>query len=253
MMKNLKLNLKDRVVFISGANRGIGKAIAIELLDRGAKKVYAGTRNMSSMEEAKKTYGDKLVPVQLDVTDEESIAKAAESASDVEILINNAGVLFGDSLLTEDSLNNFKKHFDVNVIGLIKLTQSFIASIRSKEKGAIVSISSLAGLGNMPVIGSYSVSKAAVHSTIQGLRGELTEEPIAVIGVYPGPIDTDMAKGFEMDKDTPETVAKSIADAIENGVEDVFPDKMSSEVGVMYQTSPKAIETEFGKYKAPEA
>ncbi len=250
-MKDLKLNLKDSVVLISGANRGIGNAIALELLARGAKKVYAGTRDLGAIDATESSYEGKLVPLQLDVTDEASINNAAKLATDVDILINNAGVLLGDSLLNSDSLNNLKIHFDVNVIGLMKLTQAFLPSIRSKAKGAIVSISSLAGLGNMPVIGSYSVSKAAVHSIIQGLRGDLTNESVAVIGVYPGPIDTEMAKGFEMDKDSPQAVAKSIADGIENGVEDVFPDQMSLQVEPLYMGNPKAVETEFGMYVAP--
>ncbi len=248
-MNNLEINLQGRVVLISGANRGIGLAIAIELLERGAKKVYAGTRNLEAFASVESTFEGRLIPIQLDVTDESSIEKAANKASDVDILINNAGVLQGDSLLTRDALNNFKTHFDVNVLGLLKLTQAFLPQIRKSDKGAIVSISSLAGLGNMPMIGSYSVSKAAVHSIIQGLRAELQADKVLVIGVYPGPIETDMTKGFEMDMDAPQTVASNIANALETGLEDVFPDKMSMEISAIYQSSPKTIETEFGKFK----
>ncbi len=250
-MKDLKLNLKDRIVFISGANRGIGKAIAIEILKRGAKKVYGGTRKLAALDDLAKSYEGRLIPVQLDVTDDSSIANAVKIATDVDILINNAGIMIGDSLFGKEAITNFKTHFDVNVLGIIKLSQALLPAIKAGEKGAIVSISSLAGLANMPVIGSYSVSKAAAHSVIQGMRAELVNDPISVIGVYPGPIDTDMAKGFEMDKDSPETVAKSVANAIENGLEDVYPDVMSSQIKPVYMANPKAIETEFGMYVAP--
>lgn len=252
-MKDLKVNTSGKVAFVSGANRGIGKAITIELLERGAKKVYAGARNTANLLTLQEMYPERLIPVQLDVTNNDSIANAVKVASDVEILVNNAGLLIGDSIFSVEALDNFKSQFDVNVMGLVKLSQGFISSIKTGAAGgSIVNISSMAGLGNMPVIGSYSASKAAVHSIIQAMRGELSQDKVSVIGVYPGPIDTDMAKGFEMDKDSPENVARNIVDGIENGIEDVFPDQMSQQLKAVYMTNPKAIETEFGAYVAAE-
>ena len=108
-----------------------------------------------------------------------------------------------------------------------------------------MNISSLAGLGNMPFGATYSVSKAAVHSITQGIRAEMIPHNTLVVGVYPGPIATDMTQGWDMDKDSPQNVAKSIVDGIENGVEDVFPDVMSSQVGPFYASNPKGVEQQF--------
>ncbi|MEO9967940.1 MAG: SDR family oxidoreductase [Reichenbachiella sp.] len=247
-MSDVKINPEGKVALVSGGNRGIGKAIVIELLERGASKVYAGARNPDTLSVLKDKYGDRLIPLKLDVTDSQSIAEVVKVAGDVEILINNAGVLKFDSLIAEDAAENFAYHLSVNVNGLIGLTNAFIAQLKAKPNTAIVNVSSLAGLANMPSIGTYSVTKAAVHSITQGYRAELVNDDVLVTGVYPGPIDTDMAKDLQMDKDSPENVAKAIVDGLESGSEDVFPDAMSSQVGVAYATNPKAIEKEFATY-----
>ena len=247
-MSEVKINPNGKVALVSGGNRGIGKAIVVELLERGASKVYAGARNPETLTVLKDKYGDRLVPLKLDVTDAASVAEAVETANDVDILINNAGVLKFDSLLAQDAAENFAYHLSVNVHGLLSLTNAFIAQLRSRSEAALVNVSSLAGLANMPSIGTYSVTKAAVHSITQGYRAELANDSVLVTGVYPGPIDTDMAKDLEMEKDSPENVAKAIIDGIESGAEDVFPDVMSSQVGVAYAADPKAIEKEFGTY-----
>ncbi|MFY0651254.1 MAG: SDR family oxidoreductase [Cyclobacteriaceae bacterium] len=247
-MSEVKINVKGKVVLISGANRGIGRALVVEALNRGAEKVYAGARNVETLSSLAQEFGDQLVPVHLDVTDENSVKNVAKAAGDVEILINNAGVLAGGGFAVPGALESLQNHLDVNVFGLVRLTSAFVDIIKAKDSGAIVNVSSAAGLANMPSIGTYSSTKAMVHSITQGLRGELANENVLVAGVYPGPIDTDMAKGFEMDKDSPENVAKNTYDALDSGVEDIFPDTMSAQVGAGYAQNPKAIEKEFGAY-----
>ena len=219
----MKVSINGKTALVSGSNRGIGKAITVELLENGAKKVYAGARNINSLAELKAKYGDRLIPVELDVTKDDTIANAAKMASDIDILINNAGVLIPGNFSSGNILESLQANLDVNVWGLVKLTNAFIGSLKTRESAAIVSISSVVGLANMPIALAYSASKAAVHSIIQGLRGELKGSNVLVSGVYPGPIDTDMAKGFEMHKDSPENVAKNVIQSIEQGVEDVFP------------------------------
>lgn len=247
-MSKVKIDPKGKVALVSGGNRGIGKAIVVELLERGASKVYAGARNPDTLSVLADKYGDKLVPLKLDVTDATSVAEAAKTASDAEILINNAGVLKFDSLLAKDAAETFAFHLSVNVHGLISLTNALVDRLRSRSAAAIVNVSSLAGLGNMPVIGTYSITKAAVHSITQGYRAELANDNVLVTGVYPGPIDTEMAKDLPMEKDSPENVAKAIVDGIASGVEDVFPDVMSSQAGAAYGKDPKAIEREFATF-----
>ena len=241
----MKVSINGKTALVSGANRGTGKAITETLLDNGAKKVYAGARNVDSLNELKEKYGDRLVPVELDVTKDQTILNAAKMATDVDILVNNAGVLLPGNFTHGNMLESMQANFDVNVWGLTKLTNAFFNSIKARESAAIVSVASVVGLANMPVASGYSASKAAVHSIIQGLRGELKDSNVLVCGVYPGPIDTDMAKGFEMQKDSPENVAKNVINGIENGVEDIFPDVMSEQVGQAYASNPKGVEAQF--------
>ncbi|MEO9803986.1 MAG: SDR family oxidoreductase [Reichenbachiella sp.] len=247
-MSEVKINPEGRVALVSGGNRGIGKAIVVELLERGASKVYAGARNPDTLTVLKEKYGDRLVPLKLDVTDTSSVAEAVKVANDVEILINNAGILSAGGLLAEDAAENLVNDLSVNVYGLLNVTNTFIDVLRSKDSAAIVNVSSLAGLANMPVIGTYSVTKAAVHSMTQGYRAELAQTNVLVSGVYPGAIDTDMTKGMEMGKDTPENVAKAVVDGLIAGSEDIYPDAMSEQLGTGYESSPKAIEKEFANY-----
>lgn len=247
-MSGVQIMPAGKVAFISGANRGIGKAITIALLENGAKKVYAGARDVHSLNNLMSHYMDRLIPVGLDVTDNNAIAEAVESARDINILINNAGVLQPGGFFSKDTLDTFKTQLEVNVLGLMKLSNAFVDILRKNRPAAIINISSVAGLGNMPMIGTYSATKSAVHSITQGMRAELASEEILVMGVYPGPIDTDMAKGIDMEKDSPENVAKNILKALTEGQEDVFPDIMSKQVGQDYMQNPKAIEKAFGQY-----
>jgi len=221
-MLQTKINPEGKTVFISGSNRGIGKAIAVELLEQGAKKVYAGARNTSSLDDLKVKYGDKLVPVELDVTDDNSINEAAAQIKDVDILVNNAGVFATGGIFSEQAFDSLDTNLKVNLWGVIKLTNAVIEQLKQPKETAIINISSVAGLANMPMAATYSVSKSALHSLTQGMRGELVNSNVLVMGVYPGPIDTDMAKGLPMEKDSPENVAKNIVKGLIEGKDDVL-------------------------------
>lgn len=247
-MSHIKISPENKVVFISGANRGIGKAIALEVLDNGAKKVYAGTRNLEALHDLKQNYGDKLIPVHLDVTNDTSIAEAVAIANDVEVLFNNAGVFQMGGFFSENALKGLKVNLDVNVWGVVKLTQAFIHTLKQKELAAIVNLSSVVGLASIPTLATYSATKATVHSITQGMRGELAQENILVMGVYPGAIDTDMNKGIPMEKESPANVAKEIIQALRAGQEDVFPDPMSKQVGQGYLSDPKSLERDFRQF-----
>ncbi|GBD90048.1 3-oxoacyl-[acyl-carrier-protein] reductase FabG [bacterium BMS3Abin04] len=247
-MSQTKINPGGKTVFISGSNRGIGKAIAVELLEQGAEKVYAGARDPSSLDELKEKYGEKLVPVQLDVTDDNSINAAASQVRDIDILVNNAGVFAAGGIFSEQALSSLETNLNVNLWGIVKLTNSVLEQLRQPKETAIINISSVTGLANMPMAATYSVSKAAVHSLTQGIRGELANDNVLVMGVYPGPIDTDMAKDLQMEKDSPENVAKNIVQSLIEGREYVFPDVMSGQVGALYAANPKSVEDNFGKY-----
>lgn len=243
MMK--KTEIEGTVALVTGANRGIGKAITIEVLENGASKVYACARDTNTLKELKEKYGERLVPTELDVTNDNPIEKLSRISPDVEILINNAGILIPGGFSTGNAMETLKSHIDVNLLGVAKVTNAFYKIIKDKHSGAIVTISSSAGLTNMPSIMTYSVSKAAVHSLIQGLRAELKDTKILVTGVYPGPIETDMTKSWEMKKTSPEVVAKNIIQGIIDGAEDIYPDPASEKMGKTYASSPKDLEKQF--------
>jgi len=251
-MNELKVSPKGRVAFVSGASRGIGRAITIELLEAGAKKVYAGVRKARVLDDLKAEYGTRLVPVLLDLRDDRSIIKATRSIKDVEILINNAGVYESGGFFSDDTLDSMAVNFEVNVWGLVKLTLSSIDHLKNKSNAAIVNISSVLGLASMPISGAYSASKAAVHSITQGMRGELLNTNILVMGVYPGPIDTDMIRDLELDKDLPQNVAQNIVKGLKDGKEYVFPDMMSKQVGELYLTEPVTVEKQFAHFISAE-
>ena len=222
--------------------------MVIELLNKGAAKVYAASRNTDSLNELKAKYGDRIVPIALDLTNDDSIAAVKDQVKDLDILINNAGVLLGSHNLSGDAISDLENNFEVNVFGLMKLTLNLVDLLKKESPTAIVNLSSLAGLANMPVIGTYSVSKAAVHSITQGLRYELAAFNVLVSGVYPGAIDTEMTKSMDMPKDTPLNVGINIVKGIENGTEYIFPDQMSEQAGNFYLANPQGVEGEFGKY-----
>lgn len=249
-MTQVKLDPKGKIALISGANRGIGKAIAVELLERGASKIYAGARNIETLNELVEKYGDRVIPLTLDVANSESISQAASQVEDLDILVNNAGVFSVGGIFSPMANNSLSENLSVNVWGVLRLSNSVVEHIMKEKETAIINISSLAGLGNMPMAATYSVSKAAVHSLTQGMRAELANNNTLVMGVYPGAIDTDMAAAIDMDKDSPENVAKNILDGLENGTEDIFPDVMSKQAGEFYASNPKGVEQEFANYVA---
>jgi NAD(P)-dependent dehydrogenase (short-subunit alcohol dehydrogenase family) len=237
-----KISIEGAVVFVSGGNQGIGRAIVEEFLAQGAKKVYVGAREINSVDELVSLYGEKIVPVLLEFTDDATITEASQIATDVDILINNAGVLAYGNFLGGNLVESLTKNLEVNVWGTVKLTQAFLPKLQQKENACIATISSIAGLANSPELMTYSMSKAAIHSMIQGLRGELKDLNVLVTGVYPGPIATDMTKGFPMEMATPEHVAKNVVQGIRDGLEEIYPDPVSEHIGELYATSPKAVE-----------
>ncbi|MGY6648278.1 SDR family NAD(P)-dependent oxidoreductase [Wenyingzhuangia sp. IMCC45574] len=247
-MSAIKLKLEGKTAFVSGANRGIGKAITEELLNNGIEKLYAGARNTTTLAPLVATYGAKVIPVELDVTSKASIEKATSAIDTLDILVNNAGVFSIGKVFSDEAETSLEENFNVNVWGVLHLSKALISLLKKEEETAIVNISSVAGLANMPMCATYSVSKAAVHSITQAMRGELVDTNTLVMGVYPGPIDTDMAADLEMPKGNTKDLAVDVVNGLMNGSEDVYPDAMAKEVGSTYAENPKAIEQSFGTF-----
>jgi NAD(P)-dependent dehydrogenase (short-subunit alcohol dehydrogenase family) len=233
--------IEGSIALVTGANRGIGRAITDALLERGAKKVYATARDPRTLEAMKLRYGSRVVPLPLDVTRTDQIAEIAQQAPDVELLFSNAGVATATELTSEAVVDGARREMEVNYFGPLLLLQRF-ADTLALRRGAVVIISSTAGLTNVPLIPTYSASKAALHSLTQAWRAQFGARGVAVLGVYPGPVDTDMTKGFQLEKASPQDVAKAILDGVEAGNEDIFPDPFAVAFGEQFQSSPKHSE-----------
>ncbi len=234
--------IEGTTALVTGANRGIGRAIAEALLDRGAERVYAGARNPASLDELSEKYGERVVPLRLDVTDAGQVSEAITAAADVKLLVNNAGVALGQDLAAEAIVDQARQEMEVNYFAPLRLTQGMAPAMASNGGGAVVNIVSVGGLTSFPFYPTYSASKAAAHSLTQGSRMLLAGQGVDVFGVYPGPVDTDMARAVDIEKATPRDVADTILDSVEAGTEDIFPDPFASEFAKQFEASPKASE-----------
>lgn len=235
------MKLEGKTALVSGANRGIGKALVAALLQQGVKKVYAGARNPANLP----AFNDpRVVPLKLDITSRADIQAAAQQAADIDVLINNAGALAFASVVS-GSEDDLKQDMMVNYFGTLNVIRAFVPVLATRGGAAIANLISIVGLASMAGVGGYSASKAALHSATQALRAELKTKNISVHGVFPGPIDTDMAKEFPMDKASPESTAANIVQGIVAGKEDIFPDPMSAQLSELYATNPKELERQF--------
>ncbi len=233
-------SLSSHVALVTGASRGIGRALVQTLAARGASRVYATARDPRTLADL----GSRVTALRLDVTDPDSVARAAEAAQDVTLLINNAGSLRSYDVI-EASRQDLEADLAVNFFGLLEVTKAFRPALVKSEVGTLVNLLTLVSLAPMAGIGGYSASKAAAFSLTQSLRATLGTEGVRVMGVYPGAVDTDMLRGFEMPKASPESVAKAICDGILADEDDVFPDVMSRPLGALWRDDPKALEAHF--------
>ena len=218
--------IAEKTVLVTGANRGLGRALVEEALHRGAKRVYAASRRSFTHPD------DRFTPVILDVTDAAQIQAAAERVESLDILINNAGVSVPDDLGDRAA---FEQHFAVNLFGTLGVTEAFLPSL-SRSEGAVVNVVSVGALAAVPVLPAYSASKAAAFSLTQSLRALLAGQGVGVHAVLPGPVDTDMVRDLPIPKAAPESVAQAIFDGVENGDEDIFPDPMSAMLADSWRT-----------------
>ena len=233
---------KGKVILVTGANRGIGKALAIKALKLGASKVYATARDVLKLAELKAIDSDRVVALELDVTNQKQVNAAAATAGDVEIIINNAGMGTGALLLAENVVENSKLEMEANFFGPMRMGVAFAPILKANGGGAMVNILSVAGLINFPFAPTYSCSKAAGHSLTQGQRTVMAGQNTLVCGVYPGPIETDMTADMKMDKGSPEEVATNVFEGIANGEEDIFSDTFAIGFAKGLKADPKGIE-----------
>jgi NAD(P)-dependent dehydrogenase (short-subunit alcohol dehydrogenase family) len=212
------MTIADKTVLVTGANRGIGQALVEEALRRGAKRVYAGTRQPLTHPD------ERVTPLILDVTNAAQIQAAVESIESLDLLINNAGVAVLDDLGDVAAL---EQHLAVNLFGTYAVTQAFLPLL-TRSQGAITNVLSLAAVAAVPITPAYSVSKAAAFSLSQSLRALLAGRGVTVHVALPGPVDTDMIRDWDIPKSPPESVARGIFEGVENAEEEIFPDPLSA-------------------------
>jgi len=239
------MNIQGSVAFVTGANRGIGKAYVEALVQAGAGRIYVAARNVDTLQDVVALAPERIIPIALDVTDPAQVTAAALIAQDVTLLINNAGVLGAGGLFTPNSVEIAQWEMNTNYFGTLSMVRAFAPILKGNGGGAIVNLLSVVAVANAPVFSSYSASKAALHSLTQGIRAELASQGTQVIGVYPGPVDTAMAKGIEMERIAPIAVAQVTLQAVEQGTEEVYPDPVAQHVFSELSAPLKAVEKQF--------
>lgn len=227
------------VALVTGANRGIGRALTEALLQRGAGKIYAAARDPRALRDLRDA---RIVPLKLDVTDADQLRAVAESVSDVELVFSNAGVAFVHGFADEGALEYARREMEVNYFGPLQLVQRLAPTLAKNGGGAVINVVSVAGLTNVPFLPTYSASKAALHSLTQAERALLGAQGTSVFGVYPGPVDTDMSRDAPFAKTPPRDVAFAILDGIQAGEPDIFPDPYAVDFAREFEASPKASE-----------
>jgi NAD(P)-dependent dehydrogenase (short-subunit alcohol dehydrogenase family) len=227
------MTIAGKTVLVTGANRGIGRALVEEALARGAARVYAGTREPMAHPDG------RVTALALDVTSPEQVRAAADQVESLDILINNAGVFLYDDLSERGAL---EQHLAVNLFGTYDVTQAFLPAL-TRSRGAIVNNMSLAALAPIPLTPAYSMSKAAAFNLTQSLRALLAGQGLRVHAVLTGPVDTDMVKDLDIPKTPPQTVARGILDGVDNGEEEIFPDPVSASLADSWRSgAAKALE-----------
>jgi NAD(P)-dependent dehydrogenase (short-subunit alcohol dehydrogenase family) len=235
--------IADKSVLVTGGNRGIGRALVAEALRRGATRVYVGTRKPVADSDA------RITPVPLDVTNAAQIQQAVVDVGTLDVLVNNAGIALYDDLSDRGAV---EQHLAVNLFGTYSVIQAFLPLL-SNSKGAVINNLSVNALAPLPLIPAYSMSKAAAFSLTQSLRTLLAERGVTVHAVLTGIVDTDMTRGLDAPKASPESVARAVFDGVENDEEDIFPDPMSGAMAQGWRSGPaKALERQYAALTVAE-
>ncbi|MGE5146632.1 MAG: SDR family oxidoreductase, partial [Candidatus Eiseniibacteriota bacterium] len=250
--RRAKSPLKGAVAFVTGTSRGIGPEIVRALLDAGAARVYCAARKADATKRLVAQAPRKLVPIELDVTDEAAIKEAAKRCGDVTLLVNNAGVNFNTPLFAIDGMDNARAEIATNYFGTLAMCRAFAPVLKRNGGGTIVNMLSILANMNLPLMGSLCASKAAELSMTQALRAELAGQGTRVMSVQPGAVATDMTKDFEGPKMKAVEVAAAVVHGIATGQDDVYPGKMASWAAMGLATDAKALERQFATYLPPK-
>ena len=246
---------ENTVALVTGANRGIGQAFVQTLLDRGAKRIYVGARNADDALDIAAPDPARIIPLTLDITDEAQVRSAVAKAGDINLLVNNAGVAHFAGVYAAPTLDDARSEMDVNYFGTMAMCRAFAPVLEKNGGGGIINIVSIVGLVSTPVAGSYSASKAALHSMTISLREELRGQKTNVVAVYPGPVQTRMIKPIEDAMQdsmvTPDIIAAASLDGLHAGETEVFPGT-AADIRQGLIADPAAVQAQFAQL-LPEA
>jgi NAD(P)-dependent dehydrogenase (short-subunit alcohol dehydrogenase family) len=236
------MQISGAVALVTGANGGIGSHFVEQLLGLNVAKIYVCARSMGKLKSLVKLDPERIVAIELDVTNPQSVAGAASQCHDVTIIINNAGTSLNQGLIAASDIDSARAEMEVNYFGMLSMCRAFAPILKQHGGGAIVNILSLLGKVNLPFSGSYSASKAAAILMTQGVRAELAAQSTLVVGVMPGTVDTDLAKEWPNPKVAPGEVARATLQAVIDGVEDVYPGEQAAQVSAQLLSDPKGVE-----------
>jgi len=242
------MQIAGKVVLVTGANRGVGRAFVAALAARGAAKIYAGARDPARLADLAARFNGKVEPVKLDITSVAEIAAARAKCRDVALLINNAGINLQAGLIGAADLGAARAEIETNYLGPLAMCRAFAPVLKANGGGVIVNMLSIAARVNLPMYGSLSASKAAALSMTQGVRAELAAQGTFVVAVMPGAIDTEMEPNFPPPKLPPAEAARIALDAVEQGLEDVYPGDMAAAMSQGLAADAKAVEKDLAKY-----
>lgn len=242
------MNINGTVALVTGANRGIGRAYLEALIARGAAKIYAGARDPSRLADLVAAYPGKIVALKLDITDAAEIAAAAGRCRDVALLINNAGINHQAGFIAAPDLAAARAEMETNYFGPLAMCRAFAPVLGANGGGAIINMLSILARVNLPMYGSLSASKAAALSLTQGVRSELAKQGTLVVAIMPGAVDTEMERNFPPPKLPPAEAARAALDAVEQGIEEVYPGDMATGMNQGLAADPKAVERDLAKY-----
>lgn len=236
-------DIAGKTVLVTGSNRGIGKAIVDSLVSNGAAKIYAAVRSLEKAAPLVGQYGDKIVPILIDLEKPDTVFAAAKTATDVDCVINNAGVLRASTPLSSDAVESLEFEMKTNVYGLIHMVQAFAPVLKANGGGAFVQLNSVASVKCFADFATYSASKAAAYSITQAMRAELGEQGTVVLSVLPGPIATDMADSAGLTElaEPAHLVADGIIESLKAGEFHQWPGSMAIEVGGAYASFAKEV------------
>lgn len=236
------MKVKDAVALVTGANGGIGKHYVEALRAAGAARIYVCARNPEKVAEMVSMEPERIIPVSLDITDEQSVAAAATQCQDVTLLINNAGIAKYQGLIAAPDLSSARAEMEVNYFGSLAMCRAFAPILKANGGGAIINMQSILSRVNFPSNGGYSASRAASLSMTQGVRAELAAQGTLVVAVMPATVDTNMSKNDPPPKVSPREVAVCALQAVNDGVEDIYPGELATNMAVQLMSDPKAVE-----------